>query len=156
MRRRRLVLAVIIAVAIGVLSAVSFFVWWEACPSHDDNWGVEIRLGKVQTTDAGMRAAIKRLDVETKRCPNVYLYRIFWSGPEDRVGLLYVGGPEPGKKWLGYEADVYSGTVGRTYLVDRDAIHAVATAGGTLDDFDQYDQSPPSSRESTSWRHYLQ
>jgi hypothetical protein len=103
-----------------------------------------------------MRAAIKRLVVETERCPNAQLYRIVWVGPMsnvdtdgrqtiDRQSLLY-SGPEPAK-WLGYEHDVLSGTSGRTYLVDRAAIEAVAAKDGTLEDFDQYDQSDSSTRK---------
>ena len=63
----------------------------------------------------------------------------------DRRSLLY-SGPKPAK-WLGYEFDVFSGTIGRRYLVDRAAIEAVAAKDRTLEDFDEYDQSDSSTRK---------
>jgi hypothetical protein len=130
-------------------------------PDNDDTDGLFVPIGEFQSKDAGMRAAIKRLVVETERCPNARLYRIVWVGPFsdddpagresiDRRSLLYWG-PNPAK-WLGYEFDVFSGADGRRYLVDRAAIEAVAAKAGTLEDFDQYDQNHPSTRKEAKAR----
>src|SRR5215470_2927912 len=103
---------------------------------HEDELLVEI--GTFDSKDIGMRAAIKRLASETARCRETKTFRIMWIGPSDENegemrnagggrALLYYG--KESAKWLGYEHDFLSGTSGRNYLVDRDAIQAVAARG---------------------------
>jgi hypothetical protein len=115
---------------------------------------VWVEIGEFQSKDAGMRAAVKRLAVEIQENPNAERYRIVWTGPFsdedddarqsiDRRALVYC----LPVKWLGYEHDVDSGIAGRKYIVDRADIKAVAEKGGSLEDFDEYDQSPPSTRK---------
>jgi hypothetical protein len=113
------------------------------CPNQ-----VDVSLGEFQSVEAGMRAAIKELAFETKRCQEAKVYRIVWDGPEsgevaavseDSSGRLVVYYMPPKVKAMGFEPDVYRGVLG-SYLVDRDAITAVAAKGGTFEDFAKYDQ----------------
>ncbi len=90
-----------------------------------------------------MRASIPILAAEIRRCPDAEIYRIIWVGSETnsnhdrayRRSLFY----DRRYKRIGYEADAFSGSIGRTYTVDDLAIQAVAQKGGTLEDFAEYE-----------------
>ena len=104
---------------------------------------ITVSIGQFESKDAGLRASIKVLADQVKRCPNSTDYHIIWVGPDpdqnqrvDRRGLWYFRRP----KSLGYEHDISSGIAGRKYIVDDEAIRAVAEQGGTLEDFAEYDQ----------------
>ena len=127
-------------ILIGILLmsgiTVGFFIF--RCPSE-----MTVSIGKFESKDAGLRASIKVLADEVNRCPKSTDYHIIWVGPDpdenqrvDRRGLWYLRRSE----WIGYEHDVNSGISGRKYIVDDEAIKAVAGKGGTLEDFAQYDQ----------------
>jgi hypothetical protein len=125
-------------------------------PCGDDHFAL-IEIGRFPSKAEGLRAAIRRLAAET-RCPDTACTRIKWIGPSDENdsearctdcgrALVYWQGAGTGQaRWLGYEHDFLSGVSGRSYLVDRPAIQAVAQKGGTLEDFDQYDRSPSNTR----------
>ncbi|HKV37940.1 MAG TPA: hypothetical protein VJX67_01915 [Blastocatellia bacterium] len=128
-----------------------------ACPPGNDSQDeLTDDIGEFQSKDAGIRAAIKRLAVETQKCPETKSYQITWVGPSDenpsemtshgwRALVYWWNGRS--RMLLGYEHDFQSGTSGRIYAVDRAAIRAVADKGGTLSDFDKYDQSTPEERK---------
>jgi hypothetical protein len=126
-------------------------------PCGDDHF-LLVEVGEFHSKSEGVRAAIKRLAAET-RCPDTPCIRVMWSGPPDdtsgaganRQALVYwqIGGNGQAR-WLGYEHDFLSGASGKCYFVDRAAIQAVADKSGTLEDFDQYDQSAPSGWKACS------
>jgi hypothetical protein len=102
-------------------------------------------IGEFDSKEAGVRAAIPKLAAETRRCPEAETYRIIFVAPEihpwhqgiDRRSLFY----HRQSMTIGYEADVFSGYVGKTYVVDDAAIQSVAQKRGTLDDFAEYEHS---------------
>ena len=99
--------------------------------------------GEFDSKEAAVRAAISKLAAQTRRCPRAETYRIIFIAPEthpwhkgiDRRSLFYY---RPSMT-IGYEADVFSGYVGKTYIVDDAAIQSVAQKSGTLDDFAEYE-----------------
>jgi hypothetical protein len=106
---------------------------------------VAVVIGEFNSKDSGLRASIPKLASEIARCPEAQVYRIIWVGPEpdpsalgvDRRSTFY----SRASKTIGYEADVYSGSFGKTYTADDAAIREVAEKGGTLEDFKDYEQS---------------
>src|ERR1051325_2859129 len=104
------------------------------CPTE-----IAVVIGKFDSKDSGLRASIQKLASEIVRCPEAQMYRIIWVGPEpdlsasgvDRRSTFY----SRSSKTIGYEADVYSGSLGRTYEADDPAIREVSDKGGTLEDF---------------------
>jgi Arc/MetJ-type ribon-helix-helix transcriptional regulator len=140
-------------IASGPISCIS-----RRCPPRYDGQGdpcglgryLLVEIGEFRSRDEGVRAAIKRLAADTQ-CPETGCIRIMWSGPAHDTSntsafsqaLVYVQNGAAGTaRLLGYEHDFLSGAGSRLYLVDRAAIQAVAEKGGTLEDFDQYDQEP--------------
>ena len=124
-----------------------------ACPPGNDSQDeLTDDIGEFQSKDAGIRAAIKRLAVVTQSCPETKTYRIKWTGPSDEnpSEMACTGCGRALVYWwdrrsrmrLGYEMDFLSGASSGGYAVDRAAIKAVADKGGTLEDFDRYDQDP--------------
>lgn len=101
--------------------------------------------GEFDSKEAGVRAAIPKLAAETRRCPEAETYRIIFVAPDtdpwhkgiDRRSLFY----HRPSMTIGYEADVFSGYVGKTYVVDDAAIQSVARKNGTLEDFAEYEHS---------------
>jgi hypothetical protein len=138
--KRRLIILTLIF-GIGITTA-----WWYArCFGVFGVFGIaeaSDSIGEYESIDPALRASIPKLASLLRVCPCSNKYRIVWKGqdPEDqRVAfraLLY------NRKWktLGYEYDVYSGISGKVYIVDEAAIRAVAEKGGTLEDFEGYDQ----------------
>jgi hypothetical protein len=115
--------------------------WWVLkCPDE-----VYVTIGKFESKDAGLRAAIPILAAEIRKCPDAELYRVVWLGPGssnypeavDRRALLYI----QRSKALGYEPDVFSMFPEKPYIVDGTAIDAVAEILGGLEEFSKYDQS---------------
>jgi hypothetical protein len=137
-RKRKLQFIPILTLLIAITAA---FVWWELrCPEE-----IIVSIGEFDSKDAGLRASIPRLAAEVHRCPEAEMYRIIWVAPEtdpnhsgiNRRSTFY----SRATKTIGYEADVHSGSVGRTYVVDDATINAVAEKGGTLEDFQEYEKS---------------
>jgi hypothetical protein len=100
-----------------------------------------VKIGRFDSKEAGVRAAIPRLATEIAKCPDAEVYRVMWVGPGDspnysRNAVLY----ERRDNRLGYEDDPGSSFSETPYAVDDAAIHAVAGEGGTLEDFAKYDQ----------------
>ena len=98
-------------------------------------------IGEFQSKEAGVRASLPKLIALIQECPEAREYYIIFTAPEgqsvDRCALVYYRG-DGARGIIGYEGDVFSGTVGRTYSVDNEAIKAVAEKGGTLEDFAGY------------------
>jgi hypothetical protein len=66
-------------------------------------------IGKFDSKEGGVRAAIPKLAVEIARCPDAKVYRITWVGPgnhpgDSRHGVLY----DRRNKKIGYEDDFLS------------------------------------------------
>ena len=100
-----------------------------------------VSIGKFDSKEVAVRAAIPNLAAEIARCRDAKVYRITWVGPgnhqgEYRHAVLY----DRRNKKIGYEDDFLSSFSDETYVVDDRAIQAVAEEGGTLEDFAQYDQ----------------
>jgi hypothetical protein len=98
-------------------------------------------IGRFDSKEAGVRAAIPKMAGEIARCPDARVYRVMWVGPgnsggDSRHSILY----ERTYKRIGYEDDFLSSFSGETYVVDDAAIRAVADNGGTLEAFAEYDQ----------------
>jgi hypothetical protein len=132
---RRLIIAAIL------MTLVIASAWWLLqCPRE-----LYFTIGKFESKDAGLRAAIPVLAAEIRRCPDAELYRVVWLGPDspsypeavDRRALLYIRK----SKALGYEQDVFSMFPEKPYIVDRAVIDAVAEILGGLEEFSKYDQS---------------
>src|ERR1051325_2280267 len=131
-RKQKLRLIGILTVLVAITAA--FLSWSLRCPKE-----VSISIGEFDSKDKGLSASIPRLAAEIRRWPEAEMYRVIWVGPEtdpdhrgvDRRATFY----SRASKRIGYEADVNSGSVGRTYIVDEAAIIAVAEKGGTLEDF---------------------
>lgn len=128
---------------IGTLSAIVIALFIGSCRCSEE---VYVDMGKFDSKDKAIRAAIPKLATEIKNCPAAKIYRIWWVGPGDwpgndpskyRHAIVYVRMV----KSIGYEDDFLSGISGTQYLVDEDAISAVAKSGGTLEDLLPYDQS---------------
>lgn len=132
--RHNLILAGIL-LAIGIALAV----WMLKCPGK-----IFTSIGKFETKDSGLRAAILKLATEISECPKAEEYRIAWVGPDlqkndgaQRRSLLYIRE----SKLLGYESDALSGFDGKRYTVNDAAIKEVAEKRGTLEDFAEHDKS---------------
>jgi hypothetical protein len=96
-------------------------------------------IGKFDSKEAGVHAALPKMAAELARCPNAKVYRVMWVGPAQgasRHSVLY----ERRDNRIGYEDDFLSSFSDETYVVDDTAIRAIAEKGGTLEDFAQYDQ----------------
>ena len=122
-----------------LVAAIAWGLWRVLNPANDEAF-----LGRVESKEAGFRAAVKKLAIEISNFPGSEEYLIYWVGPDpdqnqrvDRRALFY----RRSSQWLGYEQDVYSGTSGKAYIVDDAAIRAVAEKSGTLNDFAEYDKS---------------
>lgn len=135
-RKRKLIIIGILF----VLGSVAAALWLFKCYGL---FAVSVHIGKFDSKEAGLRAAIPELVREMKVCPWSETYRVIWDGPDPEEqsvrgrSLLY----NRKRKRLGYEQDLHSGISGKVYLVDEAAIKTVAEQGGTLEDFAAYDQS---------------
>jgi hypothetical protein len=102
-------------------------------------------IGEFDSKEAAVRAAISTLAAQTSRCPRAETYRMIFVAPEthpwhkgiDRRSLFY----QRPSMTIGYEADVFSGYIGKTYVVEDAAIQSVAQKSGTLDDFAEFEHS---------------
>ena len=134
-RKRKIILAsilLVVGVAIG---------WWLfRCYGLN---AVSVHIGKFDSKDAGLRAAIPELAREIRMCPWSKEYRVIWEGPDPEDQTVRMRALLYNRKWksFGYEHDVFSGISGQIYKVDEAAIKAVAEKGGTLEDFAAYDKS---------------
>ena len=103
--------------------------------------GQTVYIGNLDSKEAGVRAAIRKLAAEIVKCPGARVYRVMWEGPGNYQGnyrhaILY----ERRDNRIGYEDDFLSSFSDETYVVDDAAIHAVADEGGALEEFARYDQ----------------
>jgi hypothetical protein len=112
--------------------------------------GHMVAISVYESKEAGLRAAVPVLARKLCECPSsTQVYRIIWTSPDsdkgegiDEHALLY----DSRWKRLGYEYDIDSGIWGKAYIVDAEAIKAVAEKGGTLEDFSEYDRGEESVR----------
>jgi hypothetical protein len=129
-------------IVIIILLAVSPFAAWWLLRCYGPI-AVKDDIGKFDSKESGLRAAIPHLVNQFRFCPCSEEYRIVWQGPDPEDKLI--GGRalyyNRRSKLLGYEQDAFSGTTGKTYRVDQSAIQAVAEKGGTMDNFLVYDQT---------------
>src|SRR5258708_3319529 len=72
---------IVAAIAMATVALIVFWFW--RCPDRD----LYSSVGTVDSTNAAIRASIRKLSNECKRCPKVNQYRVHWTVKSNDVIL---------------------------------------------------------------------